>query len=98
MVDEEFALQMVVLVLEHACKKTIEPLVMRLQLLVEICDVYSLGTTHVFVDAWHTEATFLHRLGVLTGLNYGGVDICMQEIFVLRHVVAQGVEVDYKQT
>ncbi|CCY15692.1 unknown [Prevotella sp. CAG:755] len=94
-VDEHVPVEVVELMLHDAGKKTVDPLIVRLELLVKIGDANALRAAHRLVNPRETEASLLYHLRLAAvGLHDLGVDIGPAEVLVLRFVVRNHIEVD----
>ena len=92
-VGEDFAFEVVHLVLQYACEVSVYPLVVLLELLVHPCHAYALGALYGLVYAGQAEASLLEGLGLgVVELEDVGVDVCAVEAGVLGEVLLQGVE------
>lgn len=94
-VCKDYAIEVVKLMLHDAGQIACHPFIVLLELLVLIGDANAGGALHFFVNAWQTEATFLHnvlfRLVVFLDV---GIDEGPDVTFVLGKVVADDIEID----
>ena len=91
---KHFSFQLVELMLDDTCYDAIHPLVVRLEVGIEVLDAYLLGTSHLLVYAWHGEASFLEVALLFAFFDDVSVDECLEVDLELRLILADAVEVD----
>lgn len=95
MVGEDDAVEVIKFMLHDASQITRHPFIVLLELLILIGDTDALRTLHLLMDAGQGETSFLHDVGLrFVVLLDVGVDVGLDEAFVLGQVVADDVEVD----
>ena len=90
---------MVKLVLHDACQVAADPFVVGLALLVQPLHMDTRGAHHLLVNGGQRQTTLFRRIGLaIVVFDDMRIDIHASEVFILRHVVAQHVEVNDNNT